>query len=145
MMTIPRIKRIMGEDPAVERYSLVATEIAKAPRTMPMISGRAYCTVSAWCMPSAPAVSRTKQAIQIAILAGFPKYARAAATSPHTTPASASFFFESDKLKFICTSSFYSPSLKKTNLPKACGNCYSSSRASSRTALMAVSTSSSVV
>lgn len=53
----------------MERYSLVAAEIAKAPRTMPMISGRAYCTVSAWCMPSAPAVSRTKQAIQIAILA----------------------------------------------------------------------------
>ena len=48
IITIPRIKRIIGEDPAVERYSFVATEIINAPITRPMISGLAYCTTSAW-------------------------------------------------------------------------------------------------
>ena len=39
-----------------------------------------------------------------AMFAGFPSVARHAATIPHTTPASTSFFFESDK--FICVSSY---------------------------------------
>jgi len=64
---------------------------------MPTISGLAYCTAEALWSLSAPAVSLTKHAIQIAILAGFPIAARTAATIPQTTPASASFFFESDK------------------------------------------------
>ena len=43
---IPRTKRTIGDDPAVERYSFVATEIINDPSTRPMISGLAYCTVS---------------------------------------------------------------------------------------------------
>ena len=39
--------------------------------------------------------------LSLAMFAGFPKYARHAATSPHTTPAIANFFFESDKFT-IC-------------------------------------------
>ena len=93
MMIIPSTKRIMGDDPAVERYSFVATEIMNAPSTRPMISGLAYCTTSAWCMPRAPAVSRIKQAIQNAMLAGLPNQARQAAIRPQTTPAKASFVF----------------------------------------------------
>ena len=34
-------------NPAVARYSFVAIEIINAPRTIPMISGLAYCTGSA--------------------------------------------------------------------------------------------------
>ena len=44
---IPRMKRIIGDEPPVERYSFVATEIANAPSTRPIISGLAYCTTSA--------------------------------------------------------------------------------------------------
>ena len=47
IITIPRINRIIGEDPAVERYSFVATAIIKEPNTRPIISGLAYCTTSA--------------------------------------------------------------------------------------------------
>src|SRR5699024_436912 len=97
IMIIPRTKRIIGEDPPVDRYSFVANEIANAPSTIPTISGLAYCTAAALWNFRAPAVSLTKHAIQIAIFAGFPVAARTAATIPQTTPASASFFFESDK------------------------------------------------
>ena len=44
---IPSTKRTIVEDPAVARYSFVAIEIINAPRTIPMISGLAYCTGSA--------------------------------------------------------------------------------------------------
>ena len=101
IIIIPRIKRIIGDDPAVERYSFVATEIIKEPSTSPMISGLAYCTASAWCIPSEPAISRTKQAIQNAMFAGLPRNARTAATTPQPAPASASFFFESHKVIFV--------------------------------------------
>ena len=47
IMMKPSAKRTMGEEPAVERYSLVAMAIRKAPTTMPTISGRKYCTGSA--------------------------------------------------------------------------------------------------
>ena len=39
---IPRTKRTAGDEPAVERYSFVATEIRKEPSTSPIISGLAY-------------------------------------------------------------------------------------------------------
>jgi hypothetical protein len=45
----------------------------------------------------APAVSRIKQAIQIAMFFGFPKKASAAAVIPSITPDSASVFFDSVK------------------------------------------------
>ena len=70
---IPSTNLVIGDDPAVERYSFVTADIRKAPSTRPMISGLAYCTVSVEWSPSAPAVSRIKQAIQKAILAGLPK------------------------------------------------------------------------
>ena len=47
IMIIPRTNLVIGEDPAVDRYSLVATDIKNAPRTRPIISGLAYCTASA--------------------------------------------------------------------------------------------------
>ena len=47
MIAIPRTKRVIGDDPAVERYSFVAAEITNAPTTIPIISGLAYCTTSA--------------------------------------------------------------------------------------------------
>ncbi|CUO86401.1 Uncharacterised protein [Dorea longicatena] len=47
IMITPRIKRIIGDDPAVERYSFVAIEMINAPSTRPIISGLAYCTTSA--------------------------------------------------------------------------------------------------
>ena len=47
IMITPSTKRIIGDDPAVERYSFVATEMINAPSTSPMISGLAYCTTSA--------------------------------------------------------------------------------------------------
>ena len=92
-MIIPSTNRIIGEEPAVERYSFVIREIKNAPATIPTISGRTYCTTAAWCNFMAPAVSRIKQAMQIAIFFGFPKKARAAAVIPSITPDSASVFF----------------------------------------------------
>ena len=41
-MIIPRTKRIIGDEPPVERYSFVPTEIINAPSTRPIISGLAY-------------------------------------------------------------------------------------------------------
>ena len=47
IMMTPRIKRSIGDDPAVERYSLVARAIRKEPQTKPTISGLKYCTTAA--------------------------------------------------------------------------------------------------
>ena len=47
IMITPSTKRIIGEDPPVERNSFVAIEIINAPRTRPIISGLAYITASA--------------------------------------------------------------------------------------------------
>ena len=98
-MIIPSTNRIIGEEPAVERYSLVIRDSKNAPATIPTISGRTYCTTAAWCNFMAPAVSRIKQAMQIAMFFGFPKKARAAATIPSATPDNASVFF--DSIKFM--------------------------------------------
>ena len=40
----------------------------------PMISGRIYCTMAARCRPSPPAMSRSKQATQMPMLAGLPNF-----------------------------------------------------------------------
>ena len=82
----PSRKRIIGEDPDVERYSFVTTEIRNAPHTIPTISGLKYWTIAAECSFIEPAVSRIKQAIQSAMLAGFPRNASAAAAIPRITP-----------------------------------------------------------
>ena len=39
IMMTPNRNRIMGEEPAVERYSLVTRDRMNAPSTMPAISG----------------------------------------------------------------------------------------------------------
>ena len=83
IVIIPKRKRIMGEEPAVERYSPVAMEIMKAPAIRPAISGRIYCTMGAVCSLAAPAMSRIKQAIQNAIFPGFPIIASHTATAPN--------------------------------------------------------------
>ncbi|MBR5217592.1 MAG: chloride channel protein, partial [Oscillospiraceae bacterium] len=46
---------------------------------MPTISGRMYCTLAALCSPSAPAMSRSKQAMQKPILAGLPSFCSSSA------------------------------------------------------------------
>ena len=51
-----------------------------------MISGRTYCTFAALCSPTAPAISRSKQAIQKPMLPGFPSAVSASAASPTATP-----------------------------------------------------------
>ncbi|CDC50034.1 unknown [Clostridium sp. CAG:58] len=71
-MIIPSTKRTMGEEPAVDRYSFVTTAIRNAPQIIPMISGRTYWTTAAWWSFMAPAVSRIKQAIHMAMFLGFP-------------------------------------------------------------------------
>jgi len=52
-----------------------------------MISGRMYCTTSARCNPSAPAMSRSKQATQTPMLPGFPNFWSSGARMPITMPA----------------------------------------------------------
>ena len=94
IVIIPKRKRIMGEEPAVERYSPVAMEIMKAPAIRPAISGRIYCTMGAVCSLAAPAMSRIKQAIQNAIFPGFPIIASHTATAPSRPPHTSSPFFE---------------------------------------------------
>ena len=73
IMMNPKTKRIIGDDPAVERYSFVARAITNAPTTKPTTSGRKYCTTDALCSFNAPAVSRMKHAAHMAMFAGFPK------------------------------------------------------------------------
>ena len=70
----------------MERYSFVAMEIRNAPHTIPTISGLKYWTIAAECSFIEPAVSRIKQAIQSAMLAGFPRSASAAAAIPRIAP-----------------------------------------------------------
>ena len=43
----PSTNRTAGAEPALARNSLVARDIANAPSTRPMISGRTYCTLAA--------------------------------------------------------------------------------------------------
>ena len=78
------------ENVAVEFFganSFVQKRLAKKPpSTSPMSSGRRYCSVWTLWKPNAPLVSRRKQAAQMPILAGFPAYAKKAATMPSTAP-----------------------------------------------------------
>ncbi len=70
-----------------------------APRSRPMISGRRYCTLAALCSPRAPAMSRSKHAMQKPIFAGLPSAVSTNAARPVTIPArmtiSFSFFIRS--------------------------------------------------
>ena len=87
MTKAPSTKRVAGEEPALARNSLVATDMTNAPNTRPMISGRTYCTLAALCIPTAPEMSRRKQAIQNPMLAGLPRWVSTTAARPTTAPA----------------------------------------------------------
>ena len=87
MAHIPRKKRTTGEDPPRGEYSRNIREERNAPRTKPGISGRRYCTTAARCRPSAPAMSRVKQATQKPILPGLPSLTSNTARSPKIPPA----------------------------------------------------------
>ena len=86
IMMKPSTKRIIGDEPAVDLNSRVASAIKKEPATTPTTSGRRYCTVSVVCSFKAPAVSRMKQAAQNAMFCGFPKNARSANPIPQIRP-----------------------------------------------------------
>ena len=83
----PIKKRVTGEEPPLGENSPLAMERAMAPRIRPIISGRIYCTASALCSPSPPAVSLMKQARQKPILAGFPSSTKATEMIPMIPPA----------------------------------------------------------
>ena len=87
MTKAPSTKRVAGEEPALARNSLVATDMTNAPSTRPMISGRTYCTLAAPCIPTAPVMSRRKQAMQKPMLAGLPRWVSTTAARPTTAPA----------------------------------------------------------
>ena len=87
MTKAPSTKRVAGEEPALARTSLVATDMMNAPNTRPMISGRTYCTLAAPCIPTAPVMSRRKQAMQKPMLAGLPRWVSTTAARPTTAPA----------------------------------------------------------
>ena len=86
MANMPSTKRRIGEEPARGRNSPVIRAATSEPSTKPMISGRRYWTTSARCRPSAPAMSRSKQATQIPMLAGLPSFCSTAASTPMTAP-----------------------------------------------------------
>ena len=87
MTKAPSTKRVAGEEPALARNSFVATDMMNAPNTRPMISGRTYCTLAAPCIPTAPVMSRRKQAMQKPMLAGLPRWVSTTAARPTTAPA----------------------------------------------------------
>ncbi len=83
----PWKNRMMGAEPVRALNSLKIKAATSDPRTNPMISGLRYCTTSALCRPSAPAISRSMQATQMPILAGFPNFCRMGAKTPMKIPA----------------------------------------------------------
>ena len=83
---IPSTKRQAGEEPALARNSLAARAATVAPRTMPTISGRMYCTFAALWSPRAPAMSRRKQAMQKPMFFGLPEAVSTRAAMPTATP-----------------------------------------------------------
>ncbi len=87
MAKLPRMKRSNGEDPLRALNSRKSRAAANAPSTKPMISGRRYCTTAARCRPSAPAMSRSKQATQMPILGGLPSFCSKGARMPMAAPA----------------------------------------------------------
>ena len=101
IMMKPRTNRVMGEEPAVERYSRVARAIRNEPTTRPTTSGRKYCTVSVVCSFMEPAMSRMKHAAHMAMLAGLPEKARSAIPRPTSTPTRAKPFLLLRKSKEV--------------------------------------------
>ena len=93
IMKKPRMNRSSGELPALLLNSPLMTLTANAPRTMPMISGRMYCTVAALCRLREPAMSRMKHAMQNPMFPGLPKCIKTIATAPMMTPVMARFLF----------------------------------------------------
>ena len=102
MTNIPITKRVTGAEPPLGLNSFIASARIQDPSTRPTISGRIYCTAAALWNPSAPVVSRRKQAMQNPMFAGFPKYTSATAMIPMMIPApmmnGVSFF---DNVSFI--------------------------------------------
>ena len=86
MTNAPSTKRSAGDEPALAFHSLEASAIRKLPSTRPMISGRTYWTLAAECRPTAPAMSRSKHAMQKPMLAGLPSAVSTSAAMPMTTP-----------------------------------------------------------
>jgi hypothetical protein len=86
MAKTPKIKRTMGAEPALGRYSRDKRAATKAPNTKPIISGLMYWTTAARCSPMAPAISLSKHATQIPILAGFPNFCKRVANIPMRAP-----------------------------------------------------------
>ena len=86
MTSAPSRNRVAGEEPPLARNSPFTKAMIMAPRTRPMISGRMYWTTAAEWSPSVPAISRSKQAMQKPMFAGFPKALRARAAMPTATP-----------------------------------------------------------
>ena len=83
----PSTNRVMGEEPPRTLNSLPARAMIMAPSTRPMISGRMYCTMAARCIPTPPAMSRRKQAIQKPIFTGLPRATSTTEAMPTTSPA----------------------------------------------------------
>ena len=77
----------MGADPARALNSRKINAAIRAPSTNPMISGRMYWTTAARCNPSAPAMSRSKQATQMPMFGGLPSFCNNGARMPMTAPA----------------------------------------------------------
>ena len=83
----PSTNRVIGDEPPFPRNSFLHRAMINAPSTSPMISGRTYCTAAALCSPSAPEVSRRKQAMQKPMLLGFPNSTSSEEITPMMHPA----------------------------------------------------------
>ena len=84
----PSTNRVRGELPPRGENSLRSSAMRKLPSTSPRISGRIYCTAPAVCSPSAPEMSRRKQAMQKPMFTGFPNSTSSEAMTPMAMPAS---------------------------------------------------------
>ena len=83
---MPSRKRTSGADPVRGLNSRKIKAATSEPSTKPMISGRMYWTAAARCSPSAPAMSRLKQATQMPMLPGLPSLTRMGASTPTAMP-----------------------------------------------------------
>lgn len=101
MTNAPSTKRVIGEEPPRGRNSFFTAETMSAPSTRPMISGRMYWTTAAWCIPTAPAVSRMKQAMQKPMFLGFPNQTSAGGddADDHAGEDDFTFFLQCQHLK----------------------------------------------
>jgi len=73
MTKAPRTKRVAGAEPVLGSKFFAGQGHNKGTQYQANISGRTYCTALALCRLKAPAISRSKQAMQNPILAGLPK------------------------------------------------------------------------